>query len=94
MNQNWIEDIWSMMQIGKYYSVKDLANLANQPSMVIVDSMKFLAKYGFVRTFAQAEIFTKTGNLSPSRSVQLLTSMSYPSMCPVQSSHRQWPTSI
>ena len=91
MQQDWVEDIWSRMQIGKYYSVRDLANLTNQPSTVIIDSMKFLSEYGFVRSFAQAALFAKTGSLSPSKSAQLLTSMIQPSMRSVQSSPTQSP---
>ena len=74
------------MEVGKYYSVKDLANLINQPNTVITESMQFLAKYGFVKGFAREEIFTKTGKLSPAKSAQLLGNMLQPSIGSVRSS--------
>jgi hypothetical protein len=80
MRQYCVDEIWSMMETGKYYSIRDLANLTDQPNTSIIDSMAFLSKYGFVRSFRQAEIFTKTGKLSPAKSAQLLTSMIQPSI--------------
>ncbi|MGD0423370.1 MAG: hypothetical protein ABSA92_07920 [Candidatus Bathyarchaeia archaeon] len=80
MQQSWLDEIWSMMETGKYYSIRDLANLTDQPNTSITDSMRFLSKYGFVRSFGQLEIFTKTGKLSPAKSAQLLTRMLQPSV--------------
>ena len=80
MQQSWADKIWSIMQIGKYYSIGDLANLTDQPDTLIINSVTFLSKYGFVRGFGQPrEIFTKTGKLSPAMSAHLLVSMVDPS---------------
>ena len=69
------------METGKYYSVSDLARLTDQAKTSILDSMTFLSKYGFVQSIGRpAEIFTKTGKLSPAKSAQLLISMIQPSI--------------
>jgi len=76
MLQYQVDDIWSMMEAGKYYSIGDLAQLSGQPKTSILDSIWFLSKYGFVQSIGQpTEIFTKTGKLSPAKSAQLLTKM-------------------
>ena len=71
-----VDNIWSMMETGKYYSISDLAYLSDQPKTSILDSIRFLSKYGFVRSIGQpTEIYSKTGKLSPASSARLLVEM-------------------
>jgi len=59
---------------GKYYSIRDLANLSSQPGIAVTDVVKFLTAYGFVKRLGTAEpLYTRSSAvLSPSESMKLL----------------------
>jgi len=62
------------MEQGQYYSTKDLANLADEPGVIVADILKFLIAYGFVKQIGKAEpLFTKsTIIISPTQSLNIL----------------------
>ena len=66
------------METGKYYSIRDLTNLSKKSNDSVTECMRFLSEYGFVRSFRQAELFTRMSKLSPAESAQLLSGMIQP----------------
>ena len=63
-----------MMSEGKYYSVKDLANLSGEKKSTIIEIVSFLAKYGFIeRAGWDDSIYTKSEIvISPGKSIEVL----------------------
>jgi len=65
--------LWALMRKGEFYSVRDLANLSDQPGAAVTDVVKFLAKYGFVEAIGANELFRKSSlKFSPGESVDAL----------------------
>jgi hypothetical protein len=66
--------IWSMMNKGSFYSVKDLANLSGEAGSSVNEAVRFLTKYGFVQRVGSDEpVFMKTDLvLSPAESMRIL----------------------
>ena len=74
MQPCWADGLWTTMTLGKYYSVRDLANLTGQPRSTVADVLQFLANYGFVDRVGEKEpVFTKSPvKFSPGESINLL----------------------
>jgi len=65
--------LWALMRQGEYYSVRDLANVSDQPGSTVTEVVRFLAKYGFVDAIGAGQLFTKSSlKFSPGESVNLL----------------------
>ena len=61
------------MRKGEFYSVRDLANLSDQPGTAVEDVVRFLAKYGFVEAVGANQLFRKSSlRFSPGESVNVL----------------------
>jgi len=68
------DGLWALMKRGEYYSVRDLANLSDQPGSTVTDVVRFLAKYGFVEAVGAEELFKKSSlKFSPGESVNILS---------------------
>ena len=75
LHRSWVDEIWSMMTDGKYYSVRDLASLCGEERSTVVEIVSFLAKYGFIERAGWDEsIYTKSAQvtISPGKSIELL----------------------
>jgi hypothetical protein len=72
--QSAVDAVWTLLRRGKYYSVRDLANISGQPRTSVADAIQFLTKYGFTERIGEVEpLFTKSKiELSPSECVRLL----------------------
>jgi DNA-binding IclR family transcriptional regulator len=66
-----------MMTDGKYYSVKDLANLTGEDKSTTAEIVRFLAKYGFIEQAGSDDsVFTKSKIIiSPAKSIELLKTL-------------------
>lgn len=66
-----------MMTEGKYYSVKDLANLTGENNSTTAEIVRFLAKYGFVEQAGWDDtVYTKSKIIiSPGKSIELLKTL-------------------
>jgi len=66
-----------MMTEGKYYSVKDLANLTGENKGTTDEIVRFLAKYGFIEQAGSDDsVFTKSKIIiSPAKSIELLKAL-------------------
>jgi DNA-binding IclR family transcriptional regulator len=66
-----------MMTEGKYYSVKDLANLTGQNRSTTAEIVRFLAKYGFIEQAGWDDtVYTKPKIvISPGKSIELLKTL-------------------
>ena len=75
--QRCADAIWSMMTRGKYYSVKDLANLSGEERSMVVDIVDFLTEYGFIEEAGWDDsIYTRSKiTISPTKSVELLKTL-------------------
>ena len=77
LQKYWADAIWSMMTKGKYYSVKDLANMTGQERGIVIDIVDFLTEYGFIEEAGWNDsIYTKSKiDISPAKSVELLKTL-------------------
>jgi predicted transcriptional regulator len=68
------------MTRGKYYSIRDLANLTEQPRSTVANVLGFLANYGFVnRVGAKEPVFTRsTVEFSPGETINMLNCIANP----------------
>jgi DNA-binding IclR family transcriptional regulator len=66
-----------MMTEGKYYSVKDLANLTGENKGTTAEIVRFLAKYGFIEQAGWDDtVYTKSKIIiSPEKSIELLKAL-------------------
>ncbi len=66
-----------MMTEGKYYSVKDLANLTGENKSSTAEIVRFLARYGFVERAGWGDsIYTKSKIvISPGKSIEILKTL-------------------
>jgi DNA-binding IclR family transcriptional regulator len=75
MEGSGIDNVLMMMAKGRYYSVRDLANLSSQPQTTVAGVVEFLAKYGFVeRLGVNDPLFIKSTKItmSPAEAANVL----------------------
>lgn len=74
MQQAWADALWSTMDEGKFYSVKDLANLMGEAGSSVGEVIHFLSKYGFVKRVGSNDpVYTRTDiAISPGESIGIL----------------------
>jgi len=83
MQGSGIDNVLAAMWKGRYYSVRDLANLSCKPEAIIADVLKFLTKYGFVERLGVSEpLFTKSRkiSISPEESASVLNMLTAPNI--------------
>ena len=66
-----------MMTDGKYYSVKDLANLTGENHATTTEIIRFLTTYGFIEQAGWDDtVYTKSEIvISPGKSIELLKTL-------------------
>jgi hypothetical protein len=62
---------------GRYYSVKDLANITQESSGIVEEVLEFLTKYGFIeRIGSNVPVYARSKiGISPGESISLLKSL-------------------
>lgn len=77
MDRSWADSLWSMMDAGKYYSIRDLTNLSGESQNTILEVVNFLAKYGFVERVGSTDsVYSKSEIvLTPSKSIEILRAL-------------------
>ena len=80
----WADMLWSLMERGKYYSIRDLASISGQPGAIVAGVVASLMRDGFVKRIGATEpLFTRSSIvLAPSLIFKILQSELLVLPCP------------